>query len=133
MSYSKSLLFVFLFVSIVGSVFAQTTKDLEPKKQGTAIRDGKRPNLGSNSAYKGSHYEEHHRRTTWEKLFKKKPTSLEEEYEVRMKKVAKKKREEAREMEKPQYSNPLYFGHKKPPKKRPIGKRKFCDECGIVH
>lgn len=34
---------------------------------------------------------------------------------------------------KPQYSNPAYFGHKKKPKKRKRGKRKFCKECGIVH
>jgi hypothetical protein len=36
-------------------------------------------------------------------------------------------------MEKPQYSDPSYFGHKKPPKKRKKGKRKFCKECGIIH
>ena len=26
-----------------------------------------------------------------------------------------------------------YFGHKKPPKIRPIGKRKYCKICGIRH
>lgn len=36
-------------------------------------------------------------------------------------------------MKKPQYSNPLYFGHKKRPKIRKEGKRKMCKECGIVH
>jgi len=50
-----------------------------------------------------------------------------------MEEVAKEKRKMQKEMEKPQYSNPTYFGHKKPPKKRPLHKRKFCDECGIVH
>ena len=39
----------------------------------------------------------------------------------------------AKEMEKPQYSDPTYFGHKKPPKKRPVGKKKFCKECGMSH
>jgi hypothetical protein len=33
----------------------------------------------------------------------------------------------------PQYADKMYFGHKRPPKKRPVGKRKLCKECGIVH
>jgi hypothetical protein len=55
------------------------------------------------------------------------------EYEQRMKDNAKAYNKAAKEMEKPQYSDPSYFGHKRPPKKRPVGKRKFCKECGIVH
>ncbi len=38
-----------------------------------------------------------------------------------------------KDMKKPQYSDPMYFGHKKKPKKRKRGKRKLCKECGIVH
>lgn len=45
----------------------------------------------------------------------------------------KERRRIAEEMKKPQYSNKMYFGHKRPPKKRPLHKRKFCKECGIVH
>jgi flavin-dependent dehydrogenase len=56
-----------------------------------------------------------------------------EEYEQRMKAVAKQKKKEAKMAQKPQYSDPLYFGHKRKPKIRPVGKRKFCKECGIVH
>ena len=55
------------------------------------------------------------------------------DFDLRMKAVAKKYKKEAKLARKPQYSNPLYFGHKKPPKKRPLGKRKLCRECGIVH
>jgi hypothetical protein len=33
----------------------------------------------------------------------------------------------------PQYTDKMYFGHKRPPKKRPLGKRKFCKECGMKH
>lgn len=55
------------------------------------------------------------------------------EYEERMKENIKKYRAMAREMEKPQYSDFSYFGHKRKPKKRPVGKRKFCQECEIVH
>ncbi len=56
-----------------------------------------------------------------------------EEYHKRMEANAKEDARVAREMQKPQYSDPSYFGHKKPPKKRPARKRKFCKECGMVH
>ena len=32
-----------------------------------------------------------------------------------------------------QYTNPAYFGHKRPPKKRPANKMKLCKVCGIRH
>ncbi len=52
-------------------------------------------------------------------------------------KMVKKRRKEnkknAKLMQKPQYSNPMYFGHKRPPKKRPPGKQKVCKECGMKH
>jgi len=56
-----------------------------------------------------------------------------EEYEQLMKDNVKKQKKIAKEMEKPQYSDPTYFGHKKEPKKRPPGKKKFCKECGMYH
>ncbi len=55
------------------------------------------------------------------------------EYEKRMKANVRKYKVMARKMKKPQYSDPSYFGHKRKPKKRPVGKRKFCKECEIVH
>jgi hypothetical protein len=56
-----------------------------------------------------------------------------DEYEDRMQANAKKYKKIAKEAEKPQYSDPSYFGHKKKPKKRKPGKKKFCKECQIVH
>ncbi len=58
---------------------------------------------------------------------------LEQEYYERMAKLEKTKRKEERIMEKPQYSDPMYFGHKHPPKKRKPSKMKFCKICGIRH
>lgn len=55
------------------------------------------------------------------------------EYEKRMKTNAHKYKVMARKMKKPQYSDFSYFGHKRKPKKRAVGKRKFCKECEIVH
>jgi len=56
-----------------------------------------------------------------------------EDYKKLMKENKKKYAKMEKDMKKPQYSDPLYFGHKKPPKKRKTGKRKFCKECSIVH
>jgi len=56
-----------------------------------------------------------------------------EAYYKRLELVAKQKRYAERQMLKPQYSDPSYFGHKKKPKRRPPGKTKYCKECGIRH
>ena len=49
-----------------------------------------------------------------------------EEYHKRMETNVKKNSKIAREMEKPQYSDPTYFGHKKPPKKRQCRYHRRC-------
>ncbi|MEQ8925563.1 MAG: hypothetical protein RLO81_07090 [Fulvivirga sp.] len=66
-------------------------------------------------------------------MFNKKMDKKIREYEERMEANAKQDRKERRLMKKPQYSDPMYFGHKKKPKKRPPGKRKLCKECHIWH
>lgn len=58
---------------------------------------------------------------------------LEQEYYERMEAVQKERRKTEKIMEKPQYSDPMYFGHKRPPKKRKPSKMKFCKVCGIRH
>ncbi len=57
----------------------------------------------------------------------------EQQFYDRMEALAKEKRKIEKLMAKPQYSNPMYFGHKRPPKKRKPGKMKYCKECGIRH
>ena len=54
-------------------------------------------------------------------------------YEDRMKQAAKDIKKSIRLLKKPQYSDKSYFGHKRPPKKRPLSRRKLCKVCGIVH
>ncbi|HAA16288.1 MAG TPA: hypothetical protein DCE41_33130 [Cytophagales bacterium] len=56
-----------------------------------------------------------------------------EEHEDNLRRVERKYRRIARLKRKPQYSNPEYYGHRRKPKIRPVGKRRFCKECGIVH
>lgn len=56
-----------------------------------------------------------------------------DEHEARMKAVVKAHRKAEKEMSKPQYADPTYFGHKRKPKKNKPGKMKFCKECEIRH
>ena len=57
----------------------------------------------------------------------------EEDYFKRVAELQRTRRKNERIMEKPQYSDPMYFGHKHPPKKRPPGKMKYCKVCGLRH
>lgn len=69
---------------------------------------------------------------------KKKPSgkityNARDKFYDRMEQVARANRKAEKELQKPQYSDPSYFGHKRPPKRRPPGKLKYCKECGIRH
>ena len=57
----------------------------------------------------------------------------EKEYYDRMAALEKGRRKNERMLDNPQYSDPAYFGHKRPPKRRPPNKMKFCKVCGIRH
>lgn len=66
--------------------------------------------------------------------FKKKGKSQVELFQNRLKEASKNKTKRERKAAKKRYANPsVYFGHRRPPKKRPVGKRKFCKVCGIKH
>jgi hypothetical protein len=57
----------------------------------------------------------------------------ERDFYERMEALEKTRRKNEKLAAKPQYSDPMYFGHKKPPKKRKPGKMRYCKECGIRH
>jgi len=59
--------------------------------------------------------------------------SAEYEFYNRIEKAAKQKKRALRKLAKPQYANPLYFGHRNPPKKHAPHKMRFCEMCGIRH
>lgn len=72
------------------------------------------------------------------KLSKKKPTrgatyTAEAKFYERMEQLERAKAKEEKLKTKPQYSDPMYFGHKRPPKKHKPGKMRYCKECGIRH
>lgn len=55
------------------------------------------------------------------------------EYYARVEHIAKEKQRMLKKMDEPQYTNPLYYGHKRPPKRHAVHKMRYCKECGIRH
>jgi hypothetical protein len=121
----RSALLIFLLVSLASVSLAQSSK----KRKKEEAQKNASPNA-LDPSYQKKEYEP--------KKTKKKssggPTfESEQAYYDRMAKLYKDKKKAEKEMEKPQYSNPMYFGHKRPPKKHKAGKLKFCKECGLRH
>ncbi|MDN5201626.1 hypothetical protein QQ008_09645 [Fulvivirgaceae bacterium BMA10] len=118
---------LFLLLSVESQ--AQFKKKVKKKKQKSAVSvaPSSRENAGSTATYASS------RKKPSKGNFRTQLEAKQVEYDQRMKANAKKYKKMAKEMKKPQYSDPSYFGHKKKPKKRPPGKKKFCKECEIVH
>lgn len=124
----KYFVLVLLFVGSVSWIQAQSKKEKKQLKQeAQAHRDlpSSREPGTSDNLFRG------------ERKMSKSSGSFEakavQEFQQRMKKNARKYKKIDRIKDRPQYSDPSYFGHKRKPKKRPVGKRKFCKECGIVH
>lgn len=71
------------------------------------------------------------------KAVKRKKTNVKHtaqyEFYERVEKAAKEKQRILKQLSRPQYSNPAYFGHKKKPKKRPPHRMRYCSECHIRH
>src|SRR5689334_9728482 len=56
-----------------------------------------------------------------------------DEFYDRIEELTRERRKSDRKMLRPEYSNFQYYGNKKPPKKRPPEKMKYCKICGIRH
>ena len=120
------IILILLLVGITGTLQAQSRKQ---KKGGTAEVQEESPN-SVDPNYPKKQYGP-------KKSTKKKgagPTfESEQEYYDRMAQFNKTNRKNERMSETPQYTDPTYFGHKRPPKKRPANKMKYCKVCGIRH
>ena len=122
------ILFVVGFSACSGSKQASVSPN-SPSQAGSASSRSTGTESGSSSIFKTG-------ASSTKKGSKKAVRShadLVKEAEERQVENAKRREKEAKLAEKPQYKDPSYFGHKKKPKKRPVGKRKLCKECGIVH
>ena len=106
----------------ISAVYAQTTRDLEPRPALSA-KAQKRLMRGKKNASKV----ESEARTM----------ATQEEMIARSKAIVRARQEAIRQanirMKSPQYSDPTYFGHKRKPRIRKKGRRKWCEECGIKH
>lgn len=116
----RTFLLIFI-VSVFSSVaFSQTSREVEPvtasAKNQTAVT---------------KHFVV--QKTTFRHRYDDYYDQLIVEYEKRMIANVKKYEKLARIAKKPQYADHSYFGHKRKPKKRAVGKRKYCRECEIVH
>lgn len=132
MKIQKVLFFIMLVVGLAGcsssrnagSANSAANKGTNPSSRSTGgdTGTGSALNAGSGSTKKGN-----------SKVMKRTHADLVDEANARQEANVKRRKKEAKMAEDPQYSDPSYFGHKKKPKKRPVGKRKLCKECGIVH
>ena len=59
--------------------------------------------------------------------------SAQYEFYERVEQAAKDHQKQLKKFSKPQYSNFLYYGHRRLPKRRPPHKIRYCNECGIRH
>lgn len=120
-------LFTFVLMMAVVSSFAQSKKKKKEKEEATTS-EGQATSLAP--YYTEKKYEPSKSK---KKPNKKTTYDATEKFYDRQEAIAKQERKAEKEMEKPQYSDPLYFGHKHPPKKRPPNKMKYCKVCGIRH
>jgi len=124
----RYVLLILLLIGSVSMVHSQSEKDRKKQKQEIQVpkhSPSSRDPGSSDNLFRG------------ERKFSKSGNSLEakavQEYQQRMKQNTRKYNKIERQKDNPQYSDPMYFGHKRKPKKRPVGKRKFCKVCGIEH
>jgi hypothetical protein len=122
-----AIIFVLLLAgSQVG--FAQSKKKKEVVKEETT--NGQPSSL---TPYYPEKQKSAEKKKTTRKSGRKVTYNARDKFYDRMETVAKENRKAEKELKKPQYSDPSYFGHKRPPKRRPAGKLKYCKECGLRH
>jgi hypothetical protein len=118
---------ILLFVISVGSTWAQSSsKKKKKKKSESAVNEAQPSSL--QPYYPAKNYEPPKRKPSGKITY-----DARDKFYDRMEAIAKQERKNEKAMEKPENSDPMYFGHKRPPKKRPPGKMKFCKVCGIRH
>ncbi len=137
----KNWIFLIALLSLAGVGYGQSSK--REKKKSKTEKVAPRFDQQSNS-YAPFTPEETREVVSPTKVKKKKKKSAYDKFNItmeqkvgefkdRMEANAKAEKKKLRQMDKPQYSDPSYFGHKRKPKIRKVKKRKYCKECGITH
>ena len=120
----KIMIWTMMLMALVTTTFAQ--KQNKRKKSSEAVRSTSREPFHVERESKK--YTPGRKQADWKVSY-----HPEEAFHRQMKTLAKERRKAERMAETPQYSDPMYFGHKRRPKKHKAGKLKFCKECGIRH
>ena len=123
----RPAIFIVSFFLITSLAFGQTTKK---KKNKDNVRSETNQPSTVDPGASPTYYEP---KKTRVKSGLKITYDGERRYYERKELAAKERRKAEKELMKPQYSDPMYFGHKRPPKKRKPGKMKYCRECGLRH
>lgn len=123
----------FVFLIILLTAVAIDAKSQSKKKKKSTERPAAGYTSSPSALAPGTSTETMAPRQSKKKNSRKTTYDQQREYYERVAEVAKNREKAAKIMEKPQYSDPMYFGHKRKPKKRPPHKMKFCKECGIRH
>lgn len=121
------LLLIICFALIVGVSQAQSAKKKKASSDSPRNSDNTLEPYYPKNSYQPS------RKKSSKKKDEGPSYDSEKEYFARLEQLEKTRQKNERLMEKPQYSDHSYFGHKRPPKKRSVRKMKFCKECGIRH
>lgn len=117
------IILTLFFVALISTAMAQSRK----QRQSTEMEQGP-------TSLDPFPKERHPPKDARKRAETKGPTyNSEREYYERVEALGKTRRKNEKMLMTPQYSDPSYFGHKRPPKKRPANKMKFCKECGIRH
>lgn len=109
----------------MGISFGQSTREAKPKDPPPPLYQAKKK---EKKGFLGL-FKKKEKKT----VFNKSREQEVAEFRARLKDVYKERAKEEKMAQDPQYSDPTYFGHKKPPKKRTPDKMKFCKECGLKH
>jgi hypothetical protein len=115
----KYLVFLIFSFSIVAGAHAQSTRDVQAP----------RPPAPQYQSYK----KESKIKNFIGRFKIKKEVNEVEEFRERVNESYKEKAKEEKKADKPRFKDPTYFGHRKPPKKRPPGKQKYCKQCQMRH
>lgn len=133
MNFKLSLIILIVFSLNSLNATAQSKKEKNKKEQPVQRSNSFRPNIPEEKQVIKKNTKKKKNKNTFTALFSKQLDDKVEQFYQRQEDNAKRNRKIQRKMDHPQYSDFSYFGHKKKPKIRPVGKRKFCKECGIVH
>jgi hypothetical protein len=126
------LVLLFVFMTVVS--FGQSKKKKPQQRPKADERTAPAPtSLDPNVQQTFEPNKERSRKSKKRKTSKGGSYSPEQDHADRVAALEKERRKTERMADKPQYSDPSYFGHKRPPKKRPPGKMKYCKECGLRH